>query len=53
MNDFYKVKVEIFVNTKCQEQLLVSTNTGTNIDSKVKLYFKSAFGINPLSILSI
>lgn len=53
MSDFYKVKVEFFVNTKCQEQLLVSAITGTNIDSKVKLYFKSAFGINPLSILSV
>lgn len=53
MSDFYKVKVEYFVNAKCQELLLVSATKGTNIDSKVKSYFKSAFGIESLSILSV
>lgn len=45
--------MEFLVNTKCQEQLLVSATSDINIDSKVKSYFKSNFRIESLSILSV
>ena len=49
MKEFYMVKVNFFVNSDCQEKLLVAKSEDNSIESKVRLYFQT-FDIKNIEI---